>query len=330
MLNILYHRFTTETVQRTHIVALVLLLLLTTPVGAAQTRPETDNTVTRIAVQADGDARWTVTVRTRLETQAEVRTYRTFQEGVRENESRYLSPFRDRITGVVTAADSESDRTMRAGNFSLQTSIQEVPRRWGVLQYSFTWREFARADDSDIVVDDVFGDGLFIARNDTLVITGPEGYTATGVRPTPTTADGGTVSWRGPRDFGGGDPTVRFVTASTGPASPTPGDGAPATGGSALLVAVAGVLALLAGYAVYRQRADGDEGDGDATIVTDGDRVVQLLEDSGGQLKQTAVAAECDWSASKTSRVLSDLAEEGRVEKLRLGRENVISLPDEE
>jgi len=45
-------------------------------------------------------------------------------------------------------------------------------------------------------------------------------------------------------------------------------------------------------------------------------------------MRQTAIADWLDWSDSKASRVLSDMAEQGTVEKLRIGRGNVIDLRD--
>jgi uncharacterized membrane protein len=46
-------------------------------------------------------------------------------------------------------------------------------------------------------------------------------------------------------------------------------------------------------------------------------------------MRQAVIAEEFDWSASKTSRVVGRLSDEGSVEKLQLGRENLVTLPDE-
>lgn len=316
----------------TRVVGIVVVALLVTQAGAAQTLPDTDNTVTRISVATDGDAEWTVTVRTRLHDESDVQAYRTFQERVRENRSQYLGPFRDRLTGVVATAADGTGRSMTAENFSLSTRVQEVPRRWGVVEYTFTWTAFARTDGDALVVGDVFDGGLFIARNDTFVVTGPSNHVVAQVAPSPETREDGTLSWLGPREFADGRPTVRYEPASgtDGTVGDQRGDGLER--GVLPVVGVLGLAALLAGVVLYRRRnASGDSPDGGATepIQTDGDRVVRLLEDDGGQLKQSAIAAEFDWSASKTSRVISDLTDDGRVEKLRIGRENVVSLPDE-
>jgi len=71
---------------------------------------------------------------------------------------------------------------------------------------------------------------------------------------------------------------------------------------------------------------DGDAAPGPAELLSDGERVVRLLKEEGGRMRQSAVADRLDWSASKTSRTVSSLAEDEAVEKLRIGRENVVTL----
>lgn len=68
----------------------------------------------------------------------------------------------------------------------------------------------------------------------------------------------------------------------------------------------------------------------DPELLSDEERVERLLERNGGRMRQAAIVTETDWSDAKVSQLLSRMAEEGRVEKLRLGRENLISLPDAE
>jgi len=84
---------------------------------------------------------------------------------------------------------------------------------------------------------------------------------------------------------------------------------------------------------------DADEGDDtgttdddgvDPALLSDEERVEHLLDQNGGRMKQARIVRETGWSDAKVSQLLSTMADEGRVEKLRLGRENLISLPDEE
>lgn len=120
-----------------------------------------------------------------------------------------------------------------------------------------------------------------------------------------------------------------------------------------MVFGTAGIAVLIGAGAFYlhrrRQHPDPDDGPtpdgaaaaaGDAEtatdtdempdLATDEDRVIAALEAEGGRMRQSDLADELDWSPSKTSRVLSDMAEEGAVEKLRIGRENVIDLADDE
>jgi hypothetical protein len=64
-------------------------------------------------------------------------------------------------------------------------------------------------------------------------------------------------------------------------------------------------------------------------LRSDEDRVIGLLKEHGGRMRQSRIVEETDWSKSKVSMLLSEMEEDGRLSKLRLGRENVVSLPGE-
>jgi len=68
----------------------------------------------------------------------------------------------------------------------------------------------------------------------------------------------------------------------------------------------------------------------DRSLLSDEERVERLLRDNGGRMRQADIVTETGWSDAKVSQLLSAMADDGRVEKLRLGRENLISLPDNE
>ena len=73
---------------------------------------------------------------------------------------------------------------------------------------------------------------------------------------------------------------------------------------------------------------EGAFADVDLELLSDEERVVHLLEHNGGRMKQATIVKETDWSNAKVSQLLSSMAEEGTVEKLRIGRENLITLVD--
>jgi hypothetical protein len=77
------------------------------------------------------------------------------------------------------------------------------------------------------------------------------------------------------------------------------------------------------------EEADADEAV-DPDLLSDEERVLHLLERNGGRMKQANIVSETGWSNAKVSQLLSSMADDGEVEKLRIGRENLISLPDED
>lgn len=353
---------------------LVAVFVSAATAGAAERppQPETDNTVTRIHVYQNGSARWTIQIRTRLDTDDRADEYEAFQTRFRENTSRYLDPFRDRMTGVVANAANATGREMRAVSFSASTSTQEVPRRWGIVTYQFTWTGFAVRQNGTLAVGDVFRGGFFLAANDTLEIEAPTDYEITRVEPTPDSRDDGVVTWVGREDFADRRPHVVFTPATEGGATSgaaqpgsqsrtTDGWRSPVSGFPGAAVALGGMLLLgvagIGAYAAWRRHdglggtdraarastetdsttttqtpADQEEPSAEtgtgAEVMTDAERVRELLEVNDGRMRQTDIADELDWSASKTSRVVGKMTDEGTVEKLQLGRENLIEMAE--
>lgn len=301
--------------------ASLLLFGAVAPVTSAVGHPGTDNTVTRIDVRTDGSAQWTVQIRTRLDTEESVENYERFQAEFRKNQSNLFGPFRNRIERIVGQAANVTGRPMAARNFSAATSIQAVPRRWGVVTFSFTWEEFAQRQGDELVVGDAFDSGFFIAENDSLQISGPDGHGVADVRPDSGERQDGTVTWTGRRDFTDNRPHVRFAPGAGDTGADASGVGLlPLVGGALLLTVVAGGVAYLV------SRNGEDPAATEAAPVTDDERVVQILESNGGRMKQNDIVAAVDWSKSKVSRLTGKLVEDGVVRKTQIGRENVVEL----
>jgi hypothetical protein len=69
---------------------------------------------------------------------------------------------------------------------------------------------------------------------------------------------------------------------------------------------------------------------GTEDIVSNEDEIERLLDEHGGRMRQAEIVDALGWSKSKVSRVISSMADDGRVRKIRLGRENLIVLPGSE
>jgi len=64
--------------------------------------------------------------------------------------------------------------------------------------------------------------------------------------------------------------------------------------------------------------------------LTDRERVVSILDDNDGRMKQARIVDETGWSKSKVSMLLSEMEDDDEISKLRVGRENIISLSGNE
>lgn len=69
---------------------------------------------------------------------------------------------------------------------------------------------------------------------------------------------------------------------------------------------------------------------GDRGIPSKEEEVFHIIREHGGRMKQADLVDETEWSKATVSRLLSTLEEEERVEKVRVGRGNVVMLTDEQ
>ena len=86
------------------------------------------------------------------------------------------------------------------------------------------------------------------------------------------------------------------------------------------------------GGATGDRRTTGDGVDDAATkrILTPEERIVEMLEENGGRMKQAEVVRNVEWSESTVSRKLQRLESTGEVTRYQLGREKLVYLPGEE
>lgn len=206
-----------------------------------------------------------------------------------------------------------------------------------------------------------------LGESQTLTLRVPEGY---GVRDASVNTQNGELRWAGPVVFDAETLQATFVGpgGSTGPIGPgsEPEESGSfpwillpiAAAGIAVAVLlsrsdqfevdipeeldVAGALSTgTSGAAETAEQdqtteANTDSSEGtepdpiDTELLSDEERVERLLDSNGGRMKQADIVKETDWSNAKVSQLLSAMEEEGRIDKLRIGRENLISLPGED
>ncbi len=311
--------------------------------GAAQQTVDADTVSLRIGLAADGSADWRVTYRVELDTANETAAFEELASDVDTDPSPYVDRFTSRMRRAMWTAENATGRDMAIGNVSVDARTASLPQgTYGVVVYRLEWTGFAAtADNGTLMAGDAI-DEFFLDDRTSLTVAWPDEYGLLSHEPTAATVENGSVTWQGRRDFGPGEP--RIVVAPGAAGGETPGAGG--VGVFPILIALALFFAV-GGWLYYRREGGApptDDGSGSVTggagtaegagetppdeLLSNQERVLHLLESNGGRLKQQQVAEELDWTDAKTSQVVSDLREAGDVESFRLGRENVLTLPD--
>ncbi|MFC6757107.1 MULTISPECIES: helix-turn-helix transcriptional regulator [Haloarcula] len=320
-----------------------------------------ENTTFQVQLYPDGDARWRVVERFNLTDENDTRAFErlgeTFVAG--NTEENALAEFR-------TASDAAASATGRDMELRDVNREYVVDDGQGRLVLSFNWTNFAAVSGSKLRLEDAFytpsGTWLTnLAAGQSLVISPPQGYVLTNSPQNSYIDDGDLRIDGGPATtFERGDLNIVYDSGgspnSTGTATdegPIQGGGFPLWGGLGILLVLGVVAALL--YlnesnefpAVGGSATDSDGGDTpsapapttdddestdevDVELLSDEERVERLLTQNGGRMKQARIVKETGWSNAKVSQLLSSMDEDDRIDKLRIGRENLISFPDED
>lgn len=299
--------------------------------GTDQVGVDADDIVMEVDVQDDGDAHWQIQHRIRLEDQAEIDAFEELRGEIDDDPANFTERFRDRIEPTVADAAQATGRDMAVENVSIATDRRFIEREYGIVTYSYTWTGFAGVDEADLHVGDALA-GTFLTEETSLVITWQEDYAVDEVRPDPDDDTASSVRWSGPREFADDEPHL-VVTGDEPDDDP---------GGLPTWLALPALLAILVAagggwWYVSRDRPPTEptttaeeanpEAD-EAPLLSNEERVLHLLEERGGRMKQQEVAEELDWTATKTSKVVGNLREDDELESFRLGRENVLRLPE--
>ena len=337
---------------RVALIALLVASMTAIPVaGAASTGVTTQTDVDpdlvnlNVDIHEDGSATWHVEYYVRLRSENDTAAFESLMADIEENRTAYLDRFSSRMNTTVADAENATGREMGTENFDVNAEIRTLGNQYGVITYSFDWIGFAVVDGSEITAGDAL-EGFFLDSQTTLQFNVPEGYEVTAVEPEPTDVRESRVVWEGQLDFAPGEPSITMqpatpATTTQSPITTPPGETTTEESGSMWGWIIGGLflLAILAAGIWYWQESGGppiDTGtDGDEPpaapaeeLLSNEERVEQFLQSQGGRAKQQEIVDGLDWTEAKTSQVLSDMQDSGRIEKFRIGRENVVKLPD--
>ncbi|ADE04436.1 DUF7345 domain-containing protein [Haloferax volcanii] len=137
----------------------------------------------------------------------------------------------------------------------------------------------------------------------------------------------GAVYLRSRGALGGGDGGAGAVDATGGTDADAPADSTAATSRA---TADAGADTAAADDTDQSDASDDGEPSPPPELLSNEERVLRLIESRGGRIKQQEVAGALDWTDAKTSKVVRGMRDEGTIEGFRLGRENVLRLPEDD
>jgi hypothetical protein len=306
------------------LLAMLLVYVLTAGTAAAQ-EPAYATTYT-ITVQEDGSALWQIEYRTLLTSDDDLLAFDNYS---RDLPSVYLPQVQELMQRSAVQASVAASRPMSISNVTGNAVVQTSPTgRYGIVIFSFSWSGFARPDGS-LAIGDAFTGGLYLEKDNALIIRYPHGWTVSEAEPAPDQQRDSLV-WYGLRSFGPGEPRV-LLEKTVFPLIP-------------LVVGIIIIITVLTGFVVYRvkQRRVGqnkqedrddfvEQGEPAALLSEEQlagleERITTLLKAGGGEQYQAEIVKTLGLPKSTVSSALNNLHESGVIQKVKKGRENLIRL----
>jgi uncharacterized membrane protein len=323
-----------------------------------------------IQIDVEGNAHWRITESFNLSTTDQRTAFETLRQEFESGQTPQLGlpAFQSTVDTLDQSTSREMaltdvERTSDTrGSGDDAVGVLELSFTWE--QFASVDGERILINDSVLIAED---GGLWLgglSSNQRLVIQPPEGY---GVDDANVAPRNGELQWEGPIDFDEESLEVTFIgNRNNGTDGPQIGS----DGLGFLPIVLGGIIILLGAVLLAARRDtlqarlehlgpveeesedesttdDGDEqpdepaatpapvtedeaDETDLELLSDEERVERLLEDNGGRMKQASIVSETGWSNAKVSQLLSSMEDDDRIDKLRIGRENLISFPEEE
>ncbi|MCE8425169.1 MAG: hypothetical protein J5U17_05270 [Candidatus Methanoperedens sp.] len=313
-----------------------------------------------IEINQSGDALWTMEKHVTL-TQPEMNEWENVIKAG-QNITRYsdVPEFKELINQFNLSAMNFSNRSMEIKDVNISYDVvKTMSGGYGVIRYNFIWRNFSYNRAGKIIIDDAFSNETVISPEIMLIITIPEGYNAESVTPKNDRIDGNDLIWEGSlyRNFTKGEPALVLTRNALIKVEVN-------WLWIAVPVIVIIILAFfvwkwrfsksdIETKAIekiedtdFKETNEDDislpENDDDIQenmdentglpfdlseeFLEDEDRIEKFLIKSGGQAFQSKIVDEMGVSKSKISIVLAKMKENGRIIKIRKGKENIIRL----
>jgi len=290
----------------------IAFILIVASHGSVQAQTYTQY---KIRLNSDDSATWTITQVSGINGTAD--TWTGFQE---------------KITALVNAAASQTNRLMGIDDSSLQMSTFFTSNDSKTTEYTFTWLNFSIVENGRLVAGDVFGVAGFFDKlygDGELEINYPANYTLESVNPMPDQKDASTqtLEWLGTQFFVTENPSIVLKAQEVVPAN---SEQQPSYVLLASVSAVAIIVAVMASWFFFINRQNKvKEKPVMATLhlrETEEEKVLRVLRSNGGSAYQSAITEQCRFSKAKTSQLLTTLERKGIVRRDKKGRDKIVNI----
>ena len=288
-----------------------------------------ESTTYQISVDEDGSANWVIERRFILSNVDEVAIFQSYISEFENQKGTYLEEFSNETQILVERGSLITGRSMRAENFDVTVGLLETATAsYGVIKFQYDWVGFAKIEEGRIAVGDVFEGGFYLYKDDTLIIHYPQEFGIQAVSPLQDEARESeqALLWYGRRNFGGGEPTIILTSANIESENTLQNS-------MVLIFAVILVVILIIIMLWILRRRNGKKKLGIGSlkkekfeIKSDEDKVLELLHNSGGQIYQSMITKQLDFSKAKTSILLKGMEKTGLVKRKKMGREVLVTL----
>lgn len=309
------------------ILFILIIIMIISCVGIVSAQSDNDTQrINTVNIMTNGDATWIIETRQPLSNNESRQDFQAYIEQIESNDTTQTDNFQNQFDNVVSSANGEFSRSMSVESLTLNAEIKETTSgSVGITTIEFTWNNFATVTEDRIIVGDILSEGYSISETERFRITPPENYNLDRE-----TVSGGAeiqenndiVEWFGPHSFS--ELELEYYEYTDNLESDNDSD----SGNQMMLIIGVVVTISLVGllYMLYNRKKDSSNSWSVTELKTDEEKIVALLEENNGRIKQKILVNEFDWSKTKVSRLTSNLENEGVIEKLTIGRENVLNL----
>lgn len=278
-----------------------------------------------VDINENGDALWTMEKRLPLINQSDIQDWEEFINMGPAGNEKDIEDFSKRMDWFLLSAQKFSNRPMKAEKFNISYNIAKTPSiSFGIIQYSFEWKNFSHGEAGKISIGDAFSEGMVLSQDNVLIIKIPDRYDVESVSPNFDKRDGNRLIWDGTlyRNFNKGEPAVVLTR--------------PGIGAWYLIIVLIIILIVIASgaYVIVNKRRN--KTDATINVIPPGDLIAEdlkyeemierFLKNSNGQAPQSDIINEIGLSKSRVSTILSKMKEKGQIIKIKNGNGNLIRL----